>query len=275
MVRDLSSGASVRVRIVAAASLACLLVAPAALSQGETVPDAPPQSAEAEQADAATPALEPAALEALDRMSAFLQSLDQFEIAADTSTEYVLADGQKVMLSGTATIRARRPDRFMIEVSSDRKVRRFYYDGATLTVVAPRMGFYAQVDAPPTIPETLDMAYQRHGIAMPLQDVFNWGDPHSETGDFESAIWVGPATVGEAVCDHYAYRTADADLQLWIARGEQPTVRKMVITSRRDEALPQYVATLAWRLDGELGDETFIFQPPDDAERITIASHEP
>jgi hypothetical protein len=221
----------------------------------------------------AVPSIEPAALDALTKMSDFLKSLDQFELTAQTTTEYVLKDGQKVMLPGTATIRVRRPDRFMIDVSSDRKARQFYYDGKTLTVFAPRQAYYAVVDAPPTIHETLDAAYDKYGIALPLQDVFEWGDPKLRAVDFESAIWVGPGKIGDEVCDQYAYRTKKADLQIWIARGDKPIARKIVITGRLDSARPQYVANLDWRLDRRFADDAFTFKPPPDAKKISIASY--
>ena len=79
---------------------------------------------------------------------------------------------------------------------SDVKDRTFIYDGKAFTVYAPELGYYATVAAPPTIHETLDKLYSRFGLALPLEDLFRWGDA-TDTGDdvLDSAFKVGPSTI--------------------------------------------------------------------------------
>ncbi|MEJ0041147.1 MAG: DUF2092 domain-containing protein [Rhizomicrobium sp.] len=95
-------------------------------------------------ASAAAPAknqdVEPEALAALDRMGAYLRTLQSFEIKAVTTTDVVLDDGQKVQFAGTNTYKVRRPNGFVISVANDRKVRQFYYDGKSLTRVLAAHG---------------------------------------------------------------------------------------------------------------------------------------
>src|SRR5688572_30741414 len=49
--------------------------------------------------------VDPAAIEALDKMGAYLRSLGSFAIEADMTTDDVLASGQKVKYSGLAQLK--------------------------------------------------------------------------------------------------------------------------------------------------------------------------
>ena len=84
-------------------------------------------------------------------------------------------DGQRIQLDGTTDYKIRRPG-FVIDYKSDMKDRRFIYDGKNFTIYSPKLGFYSTVAAPPTNREALDVLYKQYGIALPLEDLFRWGD---------------------------------------------------------------------------------------------------
>jgi hypothetical protein len=218
----------------------------------------------------AAPTIEPDAVAALGRMSAYLKSLKAFVVRARATTDEVLDTGQKIQLDSVVDIRARPPDRLRADVTSERKQRTFYYDGRTLTVFAPRVKYYATVAAPPTIVELLDVAEQKYGIDMPLTDLFHWGTERAPAGALIGAIDVGPAQVDGAECEQYAFRQGDVDWQVWIQKGADPVPRKLVITTTQDPAQPQHVAILAWDVAPSLDESSFAFVPPADATRIVI-----
>jgi hypothetical protein len=68
-------------------------------------------------------------------------------------------------------------------------------------------------------------------------------------------------------CDHYAYRSADVDYQVWIASG-QPLPLKLVITSKKLPAAPEYTAEMTWDLKPKIDDGSFAFTPPEGATKI-------
>jgi hypothetical protein len=68
--------------------------------------------------------------------------------------------------------------------------------------------------------------------------------------------------VGDDLCDHYAFREAKADWQIWITTGSRPLPRKVVITSHTDEARPQSVHLIDWNLKPTFKDTVFKFTPP-------------
>ena len=224
------------------------------------------------KANANANVVEPAALQALKKMSDYLGTLATFEINTDTTLDVVTVNGQRLQLGGNAHYKVRRPDAFQIDVVGDFRSRRFYFDGKQFTIFAPKLGYYATEAAPPTIREALDIIYNKYGIALPLEDLFRWSDPDSPRAQkMTSGFLVGPATIGGTATDHYAFREGDKDWEIWIQQGEQPLPRKLVIVDRSDSARPAYVARLTWNTRPTLVAEDFTFKPGADAKAIHLA----
>ena len=222
-------------------------------------------------APAAAPAVEPAAIKALETMGAYLRTLTAFEMKADVVADEVTDDGRKLQLGSTITYQVRKPSQFTIDTVSDRKVRKLYYDGKQITLFAPKVGFYAQAPAPPTIRATLDVLHDRYDIEVPLEDLFRWGEPGDSRDKLTKGFYVGPARIGGVETDQYAYTTGEVDWQVWIERGDKPVPRKIVITSLFDETEPQFSATMSWNTAPNLKDADFAFTPPPNTSSIKFA----
>jgi hypothetical protein len=78
--------------------------------------------------------------------------------------------------------------------------------------------------------------------------------------------------VGGTVCEHYAYRTADVDYQLWIEEGQPdgPLPRRLVITSKKEPTQPEYTAVLAWDVSPTVYGTSFKFTPPEGTTKIAF-----
>ena len=234
---------------------------------------AQPAPAPAAPAGAADSDIDPDAIEALRRMSAYLGTQTSFELKSSGAFDLVLDDGQRLQFGDNATFKVRRPNGFVIERVGDYKDRRFTYDGKQLTVSSPRTAYYAQVEAPPTIRETLALAADRYGIELPLTDLFRWSEPGGgRADDIQEALYVGPAVIDGTRTDHYAFREAEVDWQIWIAQGDSPVPRKIVITDRTDPSSPQYTATLSWNFRPAFDAQTFAFQAPAGALPIRLTA---
>jgi hypothetical protein len=220
----------------------------------------------------ATEAINSAAIDALKSMGAYLHTLKSFSVRAESTTDEVLASGQKVQFANTVTIRSRLPNRARIDINSDRKSREIYYDGKTVTQFAPRVNYYATVAAPGTVRETLKAAATQYDLDVPLADIFFWGTDQSGIDAIKSAIYVGPSRVAGVAVDHYAFRQPGVDWQVWIETGKAPLVRKIVITTLDEPSQPQYTAVLNWDLKTPLADKTFSFVPPKGAMKIQLAA---
>jgi hypothetical protein len=227
-------------------------------------------TAQAQQPPASPPAIDPAAIAALSRMGEFLRKHNSMEVKAETRTDEVLESGQKVQITAQMDLKVRRPDRLRLLKASDRKTREFFYDGKTFTIYGVKTGYYAQVPAPPTVQQLVEVIGRRYGIEMPLADLFYWGTEKSGVEDIREATNVGPSTVGGALCDHYAFRQRDVDWQIWIQQGAEPLPRKLLVTTVDDPAKPQHEVDMTWTLNPKFDDKLFVFVPPKNALPIAI-----
>jgi hypothetical protein len=217
---------------------------------------------------APAPAVDPQAIAALNKMSMFLRAQREFAVGAETSTDDILPNGQKVKIEAMAEVKVRRPDRMHADVSSDRRQQQLFYDGNTFTIYDLRTGYYASFQAPPTLAGLVDVAEKRYGIDFPLADLFFWGSDKSEAADIKAAANLGRSAVKGTACTHYAFRASDVDWQIWIQDGEMPLPRKLVITTVGEKAQPEHEVVMTWDLSPRIADNTFAFAPPAGAQRI-------
>ena len=151
---------------------ALLGVSVAALASGVSLAAAKPA-----RAAVAAPVgkLEPEALSARRRRSAYLNTLPRFQVSLQTERDDVDDEGELLTMAGETTFKVNKPDGFHISDTESATTREFIYNGKQLTIADPKSGLYAQVPAPPTIRETLDVAADKYDIVVPLEDLFNWG----------------------------------------------------------------------------------------------------
>lgn len=214
--------------------------------------------------------VDPGAIQALKDMGAYLQGLKRFRVSTDLTGERVLADGQKLQHGASATLDVARPNRVRIAMSSARSERRLYYDGKTVTLFTPAQKLYSTVAFSGTLAELAEQLEDGYSVEIPLSDLFAWGTPAAPLDKIESAMNAGQDFVGDDLCDQYAFRQGRVDWQIWITTGPRPLPRKLVITSRADDARPQSVSLIDWNLKPAFNDAMFRFTPPAGAKAIEI-----
>ena len=82
-------------------------------------------------------------------MGAHLQTLKRFRVTTELSGERVLADGQKLQHSASATMDVVRPDRLRATMRSPRSERVLFFDGKAATVAVTSAIVGSIVNAPP------------------------------------------------------------------------------------------------------------------------------
>ena len=233
-------------------------IALASLAAATLLAWAPPGLAQGAASGAPAAANDPAVVARLDAMGVYLRSLKKFVVKAQSSKDEVLVDGQKLQFDSTLEYQVSTPDRLRATFRSDRKHRDFYYDGKTMTEVAPRAGYYASVPLNGTLGELMRAAAQRYDIEMPLADLFMWGTPAAGTEDITSAMRVGPARIesppaGSGPVTPRHPRTARSP-----CRWSPPPRRRASSRHRRS------------RWQGRHGRQSFTFVPPTGAHRIEL-----
>lgn len=220
--------------------------------------------AETTPATGAAPAaqVERPAVEALNRMSAYLRTMSAFQIGLQTQRDDVDVFGQLITLSGKATYKVRRPDAFSIDLALPNLTGQYVYDGKTIAVYDAKTGYYSKYLAPSTISATLELAENKYGATVPLDDLFKWSDGGDQARKLTSAHYIGKAEIAGQSTSHYAFRQPGVDWQIWIADGDKPAPLRVAIVAQNDNARPQFQVDLTWDTAPQFAANEFAFRPP-------------
>jgi hypothetical protein len=213
--------------------------------------------------------IDPEAISILQRALAPISAAKTLRVKTRRLHDVVQPSGQKLQFGTWNVATLRRPDRVAMEIDrDDGSQRRVYYDGDSLTMhdVAERV--YTQFPVPTTLDETLDFLELEVGATLPLADLF-YSDLSALGSAASEASVVGTSRVVDWPCDHLAFRGESLDYQVWVERGDQPQLRKLVITYRELPGIPQFGAVFtSWELGVEAPEALFEFVPPEGTERI-------
>ena len=203
----------------------------------------------------------------LNRMTVFMDTLQQFTFHAENTEDRLLSSGQKIQFAWAVDVAIRRPNRFRASVKGDEKDQQLFYNGRTITLWKPHLAYYGILVAPPSIEEALDFASESFGLHAPLVDFIRHDSFDPLPPFIYSAVYMGQHLVHGISCHHLAFRQDDLDWQVWIDDNNTP--RKFLINFKDEEGSPQFTAYLnEWNFSPSLSDDIFSFNPPEDTKEI-------
>jgi hypothetical protein len=123
-----------------------------------------------------------------------------------------------------------------------------------MTIYTANHNIYAVTSRQGTLDQSIKYALDNLKIRMPLAVVFLSTLPSELDNLGVSADYLEKTTVTEVPCDHLAVRTAGGvDFQVWIAQGDEPLPRRIVITYKDENGQPQFWADFFnWNLAPKL-----------------------
>ena len=87
----------------------------------------------------------------------------------------------------------------------------------------------------------------------------------------KSGYYVGEATIAGILCDNLTLSNEDEDVQLWVAKGDKPVPRRIVVTYKNLEGQPQFWAQFEeWNFSPNFSETIFSYSPPAHADRISF-----
>jgi hypothetical protein len=218
------------------------------------------------------PPLDPEALAIARRAGDFLRDAKRFSFTVHGGYEVVQEDGSKLEFGATRRYFVQRPDRVRVETEPREGGRRLtVFDGKSFVMADLGENAYARADLkkPEDLDFVVDLVRERLDAPLPLGELLRNNPRQAIEDSLELAEWVGKERLRGVDCDHLALRNPDTELQLWIAQGERPLIRRIVIRYRNDPGQPSFWGDLDdWSLDPALTPATFTFTPPAGAERI-------
>jgi hypothetical protein len=230
-------------------------------------------------ADAAPADLQdPEAMAILQTMSDYLAKAQAFSFHAYSLYDTADEAGIKIKRAIFQQVTVRRPDRMRFHTSTDDGLSRDgYYDGAHLYIVPsgdkPR---YAEIDVPPSLDEMLDYVQDNYPINVPAVDLLYSDVAKTVKENLLSAEYVGLRDMEGDKLDQMSFESTGADWQLWVAHGNDPLPRRLVISFVAEQGEPEYLTIIRdWNLSPAADDALFQFTPGADAERFEIAKNPP
>lgn len=241
----------------------------AQLAQPSTAPPPAPQ----EQTAAAEKS--PAAIEALQRMGAELASRRALAFDANLVTEVVLANGQKVLISGESKIEFRRPDKLRLELVTDSFKRNLFHDGEKLTLVVPEKGYAGELEMKTDTHTAMAVMAREYGLEFPLMDLLIWGTDDADGHRIEEAFLIGNTEIDGKEVQHWAIRGPHLDWEIWLSEGEHALPLRISTVNRNDPNAPRFFANLHWRHADSVPNSRFHPRLPDDVKWIPFQKLRP
>jgi hypothetical protein len=217
--------------------------------------------------------VEPRVQELVRQMSDRLAKVTTLAVVAEEVYDEVPADAPRQQLTGLRRVAMRRPDRLVGDASGDAVNRSFWYDGQTFSALDREQNVWASGQVPPTIDAALDWVFDQTETVIPMAD-FLYTDAYSRLmGKVERGVYLGIHEAAGVPCHHLAFEQATIDWQLWIDAGADPLPRKLVISYKTEDEVPQYMVTFrTWNLAAKVPDALFRFTPPERAQRVDVVA---
>jgi hypothetical protein len=217
--------------------------------------------------------VDPRADELVRQMSDRLARAAAFALEAEEVYDEVPEQSPRRQLTSLRHVALRRPDRLVGDAAGDAVNRSFWYDGKTFAALDKEQYVWAAGAVPPTVDEALDWVFERTGTVLPLAD-FLYADTYTRLmGAVQRGVYLGIHEAAGVPCHHLSFEQATIDWQLWIDAGPEPLPRKLVITYKTEDEVPQYTVTMRkWNLKAKLPDPLFAFEPPEGATRVEVVA---
>jgi hypothetical protein len=227
----------------------------------------------AQQTSAANPEIEEQAMAVLKGMVQFLTQAQRFSVTVDTGFDVVQGFGQKIEFGETRQMVLRRPDRLRIDATKRNGSKSgMFFDGKDIAVFNTKENVYATIARPGTVDDAIAYFLNDLDMRLPLAELLSSQLARTLSEHVRAAVYVEPSQIAGVPCDHLALRGDQVDLQLWVAQGNQPLPRRLVLTYTREDGRPQFWAQFGeWNLAPEVPDALFVFTPPAGAAKIAFA----
>ena len=205
----------------------------------------------------------------LKAMTDYVVAQKTISVTYDSDIEIITSSLQKIQFTSSGQVQLSRPDKLRATRTGGYRDVEIVYDGKLLTVNNKDSKDYAQIDAPGTAEELMDVLREKHGVVAPGADLLMSNVFNILMLDVIEAAVIGKGVIDGVECDHLAFRNVETDWQIWIEPGAKPIPRKYVITSKGIGEAPQYTLRIKeWKTD--VAADAFAFKADAAAKKIAI-----
>jgi len=210
------------------------------------------------------------ASEILARMTNFISVTPAFTLVSDTGYEVLQENGHVLEFGSQLTLAVQRPSKAIGRFDArDGNSATIVFDGSDIWVYNTKENVYYTIRQSGDIDTSLNFLARQFAVPLQLVDFFSTDLTATLANTVKSGHYVGSSMISGVMCDHLALRSEIQDVQVWIARSDEPIPRRVVITYKQIEGQPKFWAQFSeWNLSPEFSDSTFTFSPPNSAKRV-------
>jgi hypothetical protein len=205
------------------------------------------------------PPIEQKAMDVLTASCNTLANAKAMAFSALSTYEKAARNGQPLYYTALNQVTMQRPDKLRVITPGDGTPDEFYYDGKTMMAYVPSEDLVAVTDAPPTIDQMVDAAWEKAAIYFPFADVIA-SKPCTvfEEHGINSAFYVGQSKVVAGTTTDMVAITADnIQAELWIGTTDHlPRMVRVVYPHEPAHALYQTEYS-DWRLSDSVDPASF------------------
>jgi hypothetical protein len=216
--------------------------------------------------------LEPKAIELLKATCARLASAHAMSFTAEVTYESPSRTGFPLAYTTKSDVVMQRPDKLRVITLGDGPASEFYYDGKMMMAYAPAEDLVAIADAPPTLDETMEVAYHNAAIYFPFDDVIV-SDPYKDiSDDLRVAFYIGQSNVvGGTTTDMIAYDSGGVFVEMWV--GAEDKLPRMLRAIFADDPmkLRHRLELSNWHIDPQVTADFFTSEKASNAKHIKFA----
>ncbi|HKM61728.1 MAG TPA: DUF2092 domain-containing protein [Acidisphaera sp.] len=222
--------------------IAALVTAPAAVHAQQAQPAPAPEQTPAASQPEQLPPIEPKAVDILKAACKTLETAKAMSFTAVSTYEKAARNGQPLFYATLNQVTMQRPDKLRVITTGDGVPDEFYYNGKILMAYVPSEDLVAIADAPPTIDQMVDAAWDKAAIYFPFADLL-MSKPCAvfEQEGLNSAFYVGQSKIiGGTTTDMVAVAADNVQGELWIgATDHLPRLIRVVYPHEPAHALYQ------------------------------------
>ncbi|WP_319797879.1 DUF2092 domain-containing protein [Nitrobacter sp.] len=206
-------------------------------------------------------------------MSDYLANAKTLSLTYDTDIEVITPDVQKLQFASSGQVLLNRPNQLRATRVGGYANVELVFDGNTLTMFGRNIDAVAQVQAKGSVDQLVQRLRDEFSIALPGADFLLSNSYDELMIGVRDLKHIGRGVIDGVECEHLAFRTEDADWQLWVEVGAKPIPRKYIITSKGVAAAPQYTLRVKeFRTNADLAADAFAFKVPASAKKVDITA---
>ena len=204
-------------------------------------------------------------------VSEYLGGVKRLRIEGEIAFEHMLPSGQSIQLSRSFVARLKRPNHLRIELQDDRGHRRFFYNGARLSIHDLNQNVFGEIEVSGSVDEMTRKIRKKTGIDLPFANLLSNDIYGVYTRAAVSGTYVGLHYYKGKRYQHVLLSNDEVDYQMWVSDDAEPLPAKVLVTYKNKNGAPRFSAEFTkWDLDPYLPDLMFEFTPPADAEQVEI-----